>query len=176
MELPEEEDVMKRYLREVDKFIDRELYPQVVQLQEKIRESKENPKYINRIGILYARYGANEQAVEQFEKVLRQRDYLPALINMGNMKFLQDKMEEALDFFERAYRIKSTNKKVLLGLAKVSHELDRYEQVERYYSQLKKLDAALAERFSYLDLRGQEDTARALEVERMREVVVWEEE
>lgn len=43
-------------------------------------------------------------------------------------------------------------------------------------SRLKAVDAALAGRFSYLERRGEQDSARAAEAEGTKEVTVWEAE
>ena len=52
---------------------------------------------------------------------------------------------------------------------------ENYETVRNSYDKLKLIDPALAMRFSYLDLRGDE-AVRAAEVSEITEVVVWDED
>ena len=44
-----------------------------------------SPKYINKLGVLYAKYELTDKALVQFNKILKTREYYPALINMGNI-------------------------------------------------------------------------------------------
>jgi tetratricopeptide (TPR) repeat protein len=84
-------------------------------------------------------------------------------------------MEEALSYYKRAEELKPNNPKVLLCVARTHHELENYESVSETYRKIKDLDPDLANRFAYLDLKGEEDL-RAAESSRIKEVVLWEEE
>ena len=53
--------------------------------------------------------------------------------------------------------------RVVLAMARTNHAMENYGLVRDLYAQLQEMDAALAERFAYLDLRGAEAT-RAAEV------------
>ncbi len=88
--------------------------------------------------------------------MLLKDEYLPAPINMGNLHYLKESMETALEFYERAFSKAPENPKVLLCLAWTYHELENYGSARRSYSTLKELDPDLTSRFGYLDQRGQE--------------------
>ena len=122
-----------------------------------------------------ARYGLNDKAVVQFEKILKNTEYVPALVNMGNIRFLNKDMGGALQYYQRASIKEPDNPKVLLSIARASHELENYGTVREYYEKLKLLDPELAEQFAYLGLRG-EEASRAAEISEVTEVVVWDEE
>ena len=172
---PPKGEVVSAFLQEIVRFIDREIYPRVSKLQAEIRKSNNSPKYINRLGVLYAKYELTDKALVQFNKILKTQEYYPALINMGNIYYLEGQMEKALTYYERAAKKAPDNPRVLLCLARVSHELENYGLVRKSYQELKRVDPDLADQFAYLDLRG-EEAARAAEMSAVKEVVLWEEE
>ncbi len=173
--MPSKDNIVSAFQKELTSFIDKEIYPRVEKLEGQISQSNNAPKYMNRLGVLYARYGLNDKAASQFEKILRSNEYVPTLINMGNISFLNNEIKDALEYYERALVIEPDNPKVLLSIARAGHELENYETVRDSYDKLKLIDPALAMRFSYLDLRGDE-AARAAEVSEITEVVVWDED
>jgi len=168
-------DIVSAFESEIASFIDKEIYPQVEKLEALISRNNGASRYVNRLGVLYARYGLNDKAAGQFQKILRNNEFVPALINMGNISFLSEKIKEALKYYERAVEKEPENPKALLSVSRAAHELENYGTVREAYDKLKTIDPGLAERFSYLDLRGDE-AARAAEVSEITEVVVWAEE
>jgi transglutaminase-like putative cysteine protease len=173
--LPEREKIEKAFLAQVEKYTNRDLLPRVEELKRKIAANPANNKLQNQLGVLYASYGVYDKAEEAFKAILSKEDYLPALINMGNIAFLNNEYASAKSYYEKAYNREPKNKTVLLNLAKVNYELGRYNQVDTYYSALKKQDAELAKRFSYLDLKGGEESTRASGAQTMKEEMLWEE-
>jgi tetratricopeptide (TPR) repeat protein len=175
LNLPSRDRIVKAFQAEVEKYTNRDLLPRVEELQRKIAASPNNPKLLNQLGVLYASYGVYDKAEETFKKILDKQDYVPAMINMGNLAFLNDEYSSAKRYYEKAYDRAPKNKVVLLNLAKVNYELGRYSQVDTYYSALKKQDAELAQRFAYLDLKGGDSGARASNAQQMKEEMLWEE-
>lgn len=173
--MPERLSVVDAFHSEIVRFIDREIYPQVSRLQAQIRQNNNMPKYVNRLGVLYGRYGLTDKAAAQFEKILKTNQYVPALINMGNISFLNKDSKDALKYYQRASAIDHDNPKVLLSVARCSHELENYGLVRESYDKLKLIDPDLAQQFAYLALRG-EEASRAAESSQVMEVVVWDEE
>ena len=85
---------------------------------------------------------------------------------MGNLKYLQKNINDALAYYERAENIEPENPTVLLAIARSNHELENYGTVKESYALLKEIDPELADNFAYLELRGDEsgsasNTARA---------------
>lgn len=158
------------------RFIDREIFPQVADLQSRIDSSGDDARYINRLGVLYGRYGLNDRARSQFERVLeRDPAHGGALVNLGHLYYLAGDMNPALAYYERALAAAPDNPRIVLAVARAHHELENYGLVSRHYEHLSRLDPELAIRFSYLDFRGEEAT-RAAEIANITRVVVWEEE
>jgi tetratricopeptide (TPR) repeat protein len=164
------------YRSQLTRFIDREIFPQVSRLQSQIASSGDDPRHINRLGVLYARYGLSDRARREFERVTTgSRPYAPALVNLGHLHFLAKEVEQALAYYERAEQLQPENPAVLLAVARAQHELENYGLVSRTYSRLKSLDPDLAAQFAYLDFRG-ETARRAAQVSDMASRVIWDEE
>jgi hypothetical protein len=171
--IPAESQIEKAYTAEVTAFVDREIYPRVAVLQAEIKKSQDSTRAVNSLGVLYAQYGLYDRAEREFQKLVH-KDYVPALINMGNILLNRSSMREALGYFQRAYEKEPDNPRVLLCIARTNHELENYGEAKVAYNTLKALDPELANRFAYLDLRG-EEAARAAEISQAKEVVIWEE-
>lgn len=172
---PAHDRVLSAYLREVKKITDQAIYPRVSLLQDVIKRTQGSPKARNKLGILYVQYGFMEKAKGEFEKTLSREEYVPALVNLGNLHFLKEDWMKALEYYDRAAGKEPYNPKLLLAIARVHHELENYGFAKRSYDQLNKIDPELAEKFDYLDLKG-EAGARAAEVSGVKGVMVWAEE
>ncbi len=173
--LPPEDELVGTCIEETNRFVEQEIGPRVFRLHTELSRSQGNWKVRNKLGVLYARYGLDDMAEEQFREILLKDEYFPVLLNMGNLCFLRDDMDQALEYFEKAATKAPDNPKVLLCLARANHALENYGTSRRTYEKLKELDPELAARFSYLDLRGKE-ADRAAELSKTKEVVIWEEE
>jgi len=172
--MPAEETVVKAYTAEVNTFITREIYPQIASLQAEIKKSKDPTKPTNRLGVLYAQYGQFDLAEQQFTK-LADKNYVPALINMGSICYERGDLRKALGYYQLSHDREPNNTRALLYVARVNHDLENYGEVRVAYDALKKLDPALAAQFGYLDLRGEEAT-RAANLSQAKELMFWEAE
>ncbi|KKL69087.1 hypothetical protein LCGC14_2118450, partial [marine sediment metagenome] len=93
----------------------------------------------------------------------------------GNIYFMEDDMEKALSFYERAYASEPGNSKAILCMARVNHELENYGIVNKLYKKLKETDPDLAARYLYLGFKGEEST-RAADMLGVKDTVLWDEE
>ncbi len=167
--------VENAYKKEAESLINREIYGQVARLQAELESSQGSYRVRNKLGVLYARYGLTEKSKIEFEKVLSERDYVPAMLNVGNLYFLEGDALSALKYYEQAEALRPDHPTILLAVAKAHHELENYGSAKRAYDGLKIADPSLADRFAYLDFRG-EEMARAADVEVMKDTVLWEED
>ena len=101
-------------------------------------------------------------------------EYVPALLNLGNLAYLKGEFDTALGFYQRAYKQSPHSASALLAMARVNHEQQNYGSVKRYFQELRTVDPDLASDFAYLDLQGAEAT-RAAEASNVLNTVVWEE-
>jgi len=172
--LPAADRIVASYTQEIVRFVDREIYARAAKIQADMQQTGETPALLNQLGVLYARYGLLDRAESQFQKAIRREEFLPALLNLGNISYLRNEREKALEFFDRASRKDPTNAKVVLNLARVNHEMENYGLVAKLYARLKSIDPDLALKYSYLDLKG-EEASRAAEIGRVKGAVIWEE-
>jgi tetratricopeptide (TPR) repeat protein len=175
VELPDPEKVTSLYLKELTSFVDREIYPQVAQIETKITGNGETPTLVNQLGLLYARYGIPDRAEREFSKALElDSEFVPALVNMGNLQFMIKGAREALPYYNKAYRLSPDNPTVLLCVAKANHEIENYGSVNEAFERLKQIKPELARRFAYLEMRGVE-AERAAAIGNLKEELVWAE-
>ena len=173
--VPAKDAVVAAYQKEVERFVNREIYPEISRLQAEIQKTQKSAKAVNKLGVLYARYGLTSLAERQFLDVISREEYEPALVNLGNLAYMQKDLKKAQGYYERAARKAPDDPKALLCLARVYHDTENYGLVKEAYDRLKNLDPDLAQQFSYLDMKGEEAT-RAADVTGVREVMVWGEE
>jgi tetratricopeptide (TPR) repeat protein len=172
---PAPTEIAAAYRTQLTRFIDREIFTQVSRIQNQIADSKSDPRHVNSLGVLYASYGLNDRAREQFQKISGgNRPYAPALVNLGHIHFLAKEHPKALEYYEQAQQLSQESPALLLALARTNHELENYGLVARSYNRLKELDPALATRFAYLDFRGEEGK-RAAQASGIANTVVWDE-
>ncbi len=171
--MPADERVVKAYTDQVSRFVRREISGREGALQAEAKRAQDPAKATNRLGILYAQYGQYDQAEREFQKLV-DREYVPALLNMGTLSFARGDARKALGFYQRAERKDPSNPAVLLGIARVNHDLENYGEARAAFARLKDLDPDLAERFAFIDLRG-EEAARAAAASQAKGEMLWAE-
>lgn len=171
---PARDALLAGFDKELGRFVDQLLTPQAARLQDEIRTRGGSPEAHNRLGVLYARFGRYEKAEVEFRQAAESPDSVAALINLGNLKIIQGEPDRAREFYGRAAGRDPRNPKVLLGLARSYHELEKFDQAAAAYQQLAKVDRALAERNEYLAGTGGTET-RAAASDETRRQIAWAE-
>ncbi len=162
------------YSLELQRFITQEIRPQVARLETRI-EATGDPRQINRLGVLYARYGMFDEAEQKFKEALAKGPQADAYLNLGNLEFLRGDLLDAADLYEQAQDLAPENPFILLAVAKVHHELENYGMAERAYTTLQEVAPVVAADFEYLQFRGS-DAARASDAADQRNVILWGED
>lgn len=165
------DQIVRSYNRELGKFIERQIGRKVKSLQERIGQNND-PKLINRLGVLYARFGLYDKAKVEFETAA-EAQFAPALVNLGNIFSLQTEFQEALDLYSEARKTSPDNISLLVGIVKANYELGNFDKVQTTYKRIEELSPDTAARFSYLVSKS-EDTGRASAAV-MTEDFVWDE-
>ena len=169
---PESERILERYWKAMNKFIDREIYERASELKAVIAKTKDNKKLINKLGVLYARYGMYDKAETEFTKAAAGSNYMPAVMNLGNIHYINGRMDEARGAYLKVLDKDPRNSYAHIGLAKTSFELNDYNSVVTSYKIVERNDPVLAEKYSYLMMRSA-DTGRASSA--VKEDFEWEE-
>jgi tetratricopeptide (TPR) repeat protein len=173
--VPSSDKVAAAFQAQVRKFVDGEIATTLAKLQADIKKQGETPRLLNQLGVMYARYALYDEAERNLQKAVTKEEYVPALLNLGNIAFTRKNMDLALGFYGRAAKKQPDNPNVLLAQARVNHAMENYGSVARTYAKLKEVAPDLAQQFAYLDLRGAEAT-RAAEISSANEVVIWVQE
>jgi len=176
VELPGEAALLEAYREESARIVDREVAPRVSAIQAQMQESGETPQLLNRLGVVYARFGLHEQAERELRRALAaDRDYVPALVNLGNIRFLAEDFQAAGYYYERAQESRPGAPQVLLALVRVRREMGDLDAARTAFERLEAVDPELAARHADL-AREKEGTARASPAGQRKGVVTWEEE
>jgi tetratricopeptide (TPR) repeat protein len=136
-------------------------------------ENEENHCLLNKIGVLYARYGLYDEALSYFDTILLEDEYVPALMNSGHVYFIRGGYKKALSFYERAYIMAPSEPLVILSVAKLNYATGNYSSAQEAYLKLDSLDPELASQYSYLELTDDEVPFAVKETIEM-EGVIWE--
>jgi tetratricopeptide (TPR) repeat protein len=177
VKMPADDAVVKAFAADLDAFVKGEMGQQELVLQTAVTKATtqaSKSKAQNSLAVLHSRFGLYAQAQKEFEQVLAKAEYLPSLINLGNIYFMQDNNDKALEYYNRAAKIAPKNATVLLCVARVNHAMENYSSAKKAYAELQAVDPGLAQKFAYLDLRGEEAT-RAADVTGVKGTVVWSE-
>ncbi len=173
IELPDKDKFAAVYGKELSGYIDGQIYAQVDTLTQAIAKSQRSPRSLNNLGVLYARYGLSEKAKALFEESAK-TGYVPSIVNLGNLRFMAGDYVQALASYDQARKLAPDMPEILLAVARANHELENYGVVKVAYEQLKSMAPSLAERFSYLALRGAEGT-RAADAASLSGLMIWSE-
>jgi len=93
--LPPAGRIEEAFLSELARFVTREIGPQIAQIGAELKQAQDKAKLHNRIGVLYGRYGLMDKARTAFEAAVAQREFAPALMNLGNVLFLERRGDDA---------------------------------------------------------------------------------
>ena len=148
------EDIIDAFNKDMNLLIS-----QVVSEYIDAAEERGRPKDWNKLGIVYARFLRYRQAEESFSKALSiNPDYLNARINQGNVFFLMEKYDAALETFLNALSIaqqKNENgntllTKLLLNISKTYYQTTEYEKAAQYFTLAEEADSDAVKKYSYL--------------------------
>ena len=173
-EFPDEMEVLSAFVEEMVSYVEREISPQVTELEERLRRDGPNPVVHNKLGILYARYGLIDQARDQFDLALERGEYPPALMNRGNISYLKEEWEEAITYYERVLLTAPDNSRAQLGIARANHQMGNAWKTQSAYLKLTEMSPELADKYAYLGSGS--GVARAGTGNLREESVLWSDE
>jgi len=174
IKIPAQDKLVKVYTDEVNGLVTAQIGRQEGALLAAASRASSKSKPLNSLAVLYSRYGMYDKARKTLNDILVKEEYVPALINLGNIYFVQSQVDKALEYYNRAYKRDPNNPTVLLCVARANHSLENYSIAKKAYADLQARDPELAQKFAYLDLRGEEAT-RAADANGVRKAVIWQE-
>ena len=171
--LPDPDIVAKIFSHSVDEWILREIEPKI-QGYNAILAKRKDDRIQNSLGALYARYGLFSQAEEQF-RPLRRRGYMPAILNTANMYFAKKDYERAEKWYKEVLKKDRSNTLAFLGVARCCYELENYDECDLAYLKVRKMDEALASKYSYLGA-FENKTGRAFNLADRLSHTIWQDD
>jgi tetratricopeptide (TPR) repeat protein len=148
---PSQDKMISNYNESLDIFIERELAPRVVEFRQKLQKN-DSARLRNSFGVLYAKYGMYDEAEEQFNIAARKKpDFAAPLINLGNILFLRERLENALEMYTKAEKLKPESPTIIAAIAKTRYEMEEYDAVKNLYQDLQLMDPDLAAQYAYLN-------------------------
>jgi tetratricopeptide (TPR) repeat protein len=170
--VPQSDKILVSYSAEVDRWLDQMTAPLVSKYQAQIATGSLTA--LNQLGVLYAKYGKADLAQAQFEAaVAKKSDYLPAIINIGHLNYVNSVWDKALTWYRKAAVLDSGNPQTVLAMARANLELKNIDAAKAQYEQLKVLDPKLAQQFAYLG-DGAASGTRASDVDSQRRQIDWD--
>jgi Flp pilus assembly protein TadD len=161
--IPAEAELQARLKKDLARFVDRETAPRVAALRAEIKTKQNDPKIVNKLAVLYARYGQSDKAEAELLGILaKSPEFVPALVNMGNLALLAGDSSKAITYFGKAYRKEAANPYALLGLAKAYYQKGDSTQARSFYQKLQDAAPDLAEGNSYL--KGESGSTRSADI------------
>ena len=76
------------------------------------------------------------------------------VFNLGNIYFLKGMYNEALEYYEKAERLRPDNPLVVAGLARTKFELENFDDAQDDYGRLMEISPVLAENYDYIGNTG----------------------
>ena len=154
--------IVEAYLGEIKKYAYWEIEPEEKMLMETQKRTGYDPAVTNRLGVLYARFEKYEEAYREFE-LAAGKGYAPSMVNLANLYFLDDKLEEALPLYENAYRKNAYNAAMLQNMAVAYYKRLDFGLAREIYRKLEFLDPELGAEVSFMAERDNRMIQRAEE-------------
>jgi hypothetical protein len=146
--LPDEALVIQSFDEAVNRYVAREIDPAVRGYKARLAEGA-SPEMANELGILLGRNGLLREAWAQFT-VCAQAPRVYGWTNLANVAFLRGDYGLAVSYYEWALQQEPGNPVALLGIARSSYEMERFDRAGTAYTELAAVDPALAEEYGYL--------------------------
>jgi len=148
---PSADSVVQSYKTNLDAFVAQEIQSKVESFESMIKKGGERASTRNSFGILYAKYGMFKQAETQFQAALKiDAKAHNAMINLANLYFLEDRMDDALTWYLKAAALVPDNEIVIAGLARTHYEKEEYQKAQDTYARLALLNPDMAKEYAYL--------------------------
>ena len=136
VDIPNRGQLTSAFRTELDHFIKRELQVMEQPLKERLSNRPGDSRTLNKLGVLYARYGHLDEARKCFRDANKTGYYVPALVNLGNVAFLEGDYTEARASWKSALKEEPDNNKALLGMARIEFASEHYSAAEEAHSRL----------------------------------------
>ena len=162
-----------RFDREMDRFVRQQVEPAAASLQARLAARPDDARTLNRLAVLYGRFGLLSEAQALFERLVSELRYGRAQVNLANTYLLLGDAERARDVYVEALATRPSDPAALAGAAQAFYELGDFAQSDQLYQELSGVDSQAASRLAFLGTR--DTTTRASRAD-TDPVLFWGEE
>ncbi len=146
--LPDDAEIIQAFDDAVNRYVAREIDPVVRDYRARL-EAGGSPETANELGILLGKHGLLRDAWAQFS-VCAKAPRVYGWTNLANVAFLRGDYALAVSYFEWALQQDPRNPVALLGIARSSYEMERFDRAGAAYADLAAVDPGLAAEYGYL--------------------------
>ena len=100
---------------------------------------------------------------------------MPAILNTANMYFAKKDYERAEKWYKEVLKKDRSNTLAFLGVARCCYELENYDECDLAYLKVRKMDEALASKYSYLGA-FENKTGRAFNLADRLSHTIWQDD
>ncbi len=169
--MPGDSDISGDFIASVNAYRENEIRDQ--ELASRSLYKAGSPESQNWLGVFNYRLGNTDRAIQILRKVLVGKpDYVPALVNMGNMELLAGNFRKAQEYFQTANTTRPGNPVILMAIAKTYYRLEETDQAKELYQKVAAVDPGLAKQNSYIIASGS-DSERASAQTVKGEDLIW---
>jgi tetratricopeptide (TPR) repeat protein len=123
----------------------------IAELKYKLEQNPDDTSTMMKIASLHAIYDEHSKAISMFNDVIdHDESNMLAYYNAGNAYFLMQEYEEAIEYFEKAYKLSKDATYVSIMLAKAHYAQQQYEQAKSYYDIAVSKNPKLQKEYAYL--------------------------
>ena len=157
---PDQAKVAARASGDLSWLAEREVLPRLAAIAKEAGAASNEPRYRNKSGVVYSRYGLFDKAETEF-KAAAAGGYGAAFINMGNLALGRGDPGSAITSYRRASTMGSSLEgPALEGIIRCSSALGDRDGYAKAWERLKTLDPKRAERYAFLaDASGERASA-----------------
>jgi len=144
-------DIEAKYKGELQTLAEQRLANLSARLNENVRKNSHDLNALCQLGLLYSENGLYAEALEQFQKILAiDKNDAIALNNIGNINYLQGRLDDARLAYEATLKISEAEPGVMVNLARVYLQMGKKEEAKLWFQNAVALDPRVVRRYSDL--------------------------
>ncbi|HXY53286.1 MAG TPA: 6-bladed beta-propeller [Nitrospirota bacterium] len=145
------DDIEAKYKGELQTLAEQRLANLSARLIDTLKKNSRDLNALGQLGLLYSENGLYAEALEQFQKMLAiDKNDAMALNNIGNINYLQGRLDDARLAYEATLKISESEPGVMVNLARVFLQMGKKEEAKQWFQNALALDPRVVR--SYNDL------------------------
>jgi Flp pilus assembly protein TadD len=116
-----------------------------------LKQKPDDGQALAQLGILYGENGLYSEALEQFQKLLAlDKDNAMALNNIGNIHFLQERLDEARQAYEASLKIEPVDTGIMANLCRILLREGKKGEARTLFKEAAAIDPRVLRRYGDL--------------------------